>query len=218
MSRLLFLDCRDSFSGIIADYFALLGQEVVWVDHEEQPEAYDSAKFSGMVLSPGPGRPEDSGNLMGFIDRFYDKLPILGICLGHQALAQYAGGRVGAAQEVVHGKVGTILFKEDTPMAAGLPRTLKVVRYHSLAVLDCGTDFEPTAFTETGQIMAMAHHSRPIWGYQWHPEALLSESGLRLLANWLTFAQIDCQTLALERHPEKPPMTPPMVVGPLLPI
>lgn len=214
MARILFIDNQDSFSGIIADYLARLGQEVDWISHDQDPGDYSSENYSAMVLSPGPGQPQDSANLMGFIDRFSTQLPTLGICLGHQALAQHAGGIVGQAQKVVHGKVSIVRLQQAHPMWQGLTPTLNAVRYHSLAVLTSGAGFEPTAWADDGQIMAMAHYERPIWGLQWHPEALLSQSGLMLFSNWLTFADISCQPVALGPGPDKPPLQ----VGPLLPI
>jgi anthranilate synthase/aminodeoxychorismate synthase-like glutamine amidotransferase len=214
MPKLLFIENQDSFSGIIADYLTTLGMDVVWVDHRQDPSQYRADQYAGMVLSPGPGRPETSGNLMAFTNRFYAHLPILGICLGHQALAIHAGGRVAAANDVVHGKVSQVSLKPGHTMWQGLGETVAAVRYHSLAVLECGAGFEPVAWTRDGQIMAMAHAVKPIWGIQWHPEALLSESGLRLLQNWLTFANIPNQPLALGRSPNKPTMK----AGPLLPI
>lgn len=215
--KILFIENKDSFSGIIADYLTTLGMEVVWVDHAQDSTHYDKDDYAAMLLSPGPGRPEDSGNLMAFIEQFSNDLPTLGICLGHQALAVHAGGRVGAANDVVHGKVSPISLKLNQPMWNGLGETVDVVRYHSLAVLDCGTDFEPTAWTNDRQIMAMTHQSKPIWGIQWHPEALLSQSGLRMLANWLTFANIAHQTLDLGRSLNITPGNPPLKAGPLLP-
>ncbi len=164
---------------------------------EKTLDEIEQLAFDGIVLSPGPGIPATSGILMQVIDRWHTRVPILGICLGHQALGTYFGVPLIKAPYPMHGKVSGITAAEH-PMWNGLPAQFEVCRYHSL-VLDFGLIREdtnqgdtmpfPLAITATSTddftTMAMAHQNLPIWGIQFHPEAILTQYGIQILNNWL---------------------------------
>ncbi len=141
-------------------------------------------KYSGLVLSPGPGRPENSGILMEIIDHFHDKLPILGVCLGHQALAEYFGARTVNAIRPMHGKVDRIFCRPDL-IFDKIPLDFSIVRYHSLVSTDLPEVIMPLAFTKEQELMAFKHQKLPIYGVQFHPEAFFTEYGLQLIKNWV---------------------------------
>ena len=206
---LLFIDNYDSFSRILVDYLARLGQPCRWVQTQigvddpilQQP-------YTGVVLSPGPGRVQDAGNLLALTQHFMGRLPVLGVCLGHQALALAAGGQVSHAAKPVHGKTAQLQTTQH-PMWHGVPQPAEVVRYHSLIVPQVPPGFEATAFAGT-ELMAMAHRTLPVWGVQFHPEAHLTKGGLTLLANWLKVAcRVQTKPILKEVI-----ATPPMVAGP----
>ncbi len=195
---LLIFDNYDSFTYNLCDYFKQLGQELLVIRNDEKTlEEIEQLAFDGIVLSPGPGIPATSGILMQVIDRWHTRLPILGICLGHQALGTYFGVPLIKAPYPMHGKVSGITAIEH-PMWNGLPAQFEVCRYHSL-VLDFGLIREDTnqgysveyplmitaRSTDDFTIMAMAHHNLPIWGIQFHPEAILTQYGIQILNNWL---------------------------------
>lgn len=184
--RLLLIDNYDSFTYNLRDYFAQLGAECDVIRNDDTdigslfPNDYDA-----VVISPGPKSPEDAGITMEIIDRWHEQLPILGICLGHQALGMYFGGRLVRAAQPVHGKTSRITH-DGHPLFTGLPPTLEVMRYHSL-ILEAGDDFAMaiTAQGEGGEIMAIAHEQLPLIGLQFHPESVLTTHGLAILRNWL---------------------------------
>ena len=162
--------------------------------HNESQKTLDEIEeldFSGIVLSPGPGIPENSGLLMALIDRWHTRVPILGICLGHQALGTYFGLELIKAPYPIHGKVSTI-ETINHPMWKGLPDKFDACRYHSL-VISVGVSSNPnvsllipTATSlDDGVNMAIAHKHLPIWGIQFHPEAILTQYGIEILNNWL---------------------------------
>lgn len=189
---LLLIDNYDSFTWNLVQYFAELGQQVVVKRHDE----IDLAGITRLapdylVISPGPCSPDQAGISMAAIAEFAGKLPILGVCLGHQALAQTFGARIVRARQVVHGK-NSLIRHDNSSVFTGLKNPLSVTRYHSLVVdkQSLPHQFRLTAWTETAdgqvdEIMGIAHQSLPLHGVQFHPEAILSEQGHQLLANFL---------------------------------
>jgi para-aminobenzoate synthetase component 2 len=142
--------------------------------------------FSGVLLSPGPGRPEDAGVCVGLVRACAGQLPVIGVCLGHQAIAVAYGGRVEPAPELLHGKTSEIVH-DGSGVLAGLPSPFTATRYHSLAVPEDGlpAELRVTARTPDGVIMGLRHREHAVEGVQFHPESVLTEGGHRLLANWL---------------------------------
>lgn len=190
---LLLIDNYDSFTWNLVQYFAELGQQVVVKRHDEIDLAGIAAlKPDHLVISPGPCSPNEAGISLAAIREFAGKLPILGVCLGHQALAQAFGGNIIRARQVVHGK-NSLIRHDNSSMFSGLNNPLSVTRYHSLVVEkhSLPAEFRLTAWTETtdgavDEIMGIAHRTLPLHGVQFHPEAILSEQGHQLLANFLT--------------------------------
>ncbi|MCF2707223.1 aminodeoxychorismate/anthranilate synthase component II [Arcanobacterium haemolyticum] len=191
MTRVLVVDNYDSFVYTIVDYLRLLGAETVVVRNDEV-EVDSVASYDGVLVSPGPGAPADAGRSIAVIDECARTgVPMLGVCLGHQALAEWAGATVSHAPELKHGKTSEITH-EGTGIFEGLESPLRVTRYHSLAV-------EPETVPETlevtattnGIVMALADRTRPLWGVQFHPESVMTVGGHRMLANWLTLCGSD---------------------------
>lgn len=196
---LLLIDNYDSFTWNLVQYFAELGQQVVVKRHDEINLAGIAAlKPDHLVISPGPCSPNEAGISLAAIREFAGKLPILGVCLGHQALAQAFGGNIVRARQVVHGK-NSLIRHDNSSVFSGLNNPLSVTRYHSLVVEkhSLPADFRLTAWTETAdgevdEIMGIAHQTLPLHGVQFHPEAILSEQGHQLLANFLA-GRGECQ-------------------------
>ncbi len=189
---LLLIDNYDSFTWNLVQYFGALGQEVVVKRNDEltlDAIAQLSPRF--LVISPGPCTPNEAGISLDAISHFAGKLPILGVCLGHQSLAQAFGARVVRARQVMHGKTSLIRHRNEG-VFKGLNNPLRVTRYHSLVVEretlpDC---FDITAWSEHAdgafdEIMGLRHKTLPVEGVQFHPESILSEQGHQLLANFL---------------------------------
>jgi para-aminobenzoate synthetase component 2 len=188
---LLLIDNYDSFTWNLYQYFCELGAEVeVHRNDRITLEQIAALQPERLVISPGPCTPDDAGISLSAIRAFAGKLPILGVCLGHQAIAQAFGARVVRAREVMHGKVSAIEHN-DGGMFAGLNHPLTVTRYHSLIVENGSLpdDFEITAWTladgQPDEIMGFRHRHLPLQGVQFHPESILSEQGHQLLANFL---------------------------------
>lgn len=186
MTKILVVDNYDSFVYTIVGYLDQLGAETVVVRNDAVPPAEARSGFDGVLVSPGPGAPVDAGASLDVIrDCAAAGLPMLGVCLGHQALGEVFGGVVTHAPELMHGKTSRI---EHTGrgVLAGLPSPFTATRYHSLAVVD-GTvsdELEVTA-RANGIVMGLQHRTLPLYGVQFHPESVLTEGGYRLLANWL---------------------------------
>jgi len=185
--RLLVIDNYDSFTYNLVQYFGELGQEVI-VRRNDHITLDDirSLQPDRICISPGPGRPDAAGITLDVLRHYGEQLPILGVCLGHQAIACAFGGSIVPARTIMHGKVSSITHT-GTDVFAGLPSPLTVTRYHSLAV-DSATLPEcltVTAQTDDGEIMALSHRSLPISGVQFHPESILSEHGHDLLKNFI---------------------------------
>ena len=208
---LLFIDNFDSFSHILIDYLARLGQPCRWVQNDVSlDDLVLREPYAGVVLSPGPGTVQDSGNLLALTTYFMKRLPMLGVCLGHQALALAAGGQVVHAAKPLHGKTARLQTTAHA-MWTDIPQPAEVVRYHSLIVPQAPAGFEATAYAGN-ELMAMAHQTLPVWGVQFHPEAQLTQGGLQMMANWLQY----CCGVVPHEVPNQKPIIPPMVVGPIL--
>jgi para-aminobenzoate synthetase component 2 len=187
MSRVLVVDNYDSFVFNLVQYLAQLGAEVVVRRNDEVAvDEVGDLGVDGVLLSPGPGRPEDAGVCVELIRRRPADLPVLGVCLGHQAIAVAYGGCVARAPELLHGKVSRVAHG-GAGVLAGLPDPFIATRYHSLAVeaATLPAELEVTARTDSGVVMALRHRDAPVEGVQFHPESVLTEGGHRLLANWL---------------------------------
>ncbi len=187
MTRILVIDNYDSFVYTIVGYLDQLGAETVVVRNDAVPPATVRAGYDGVLVSPGPGTPAEAGASMDVIrDCAATATPMLGVCLGHQALGEVFGGTVTHAPELMHGKT-SLVQHHGGGVLAGLPTPFTATRYHSLAVVD-GTvsdELEVTASTANGIIMGLQHRTLPLHGVQFHPESVLTEGGHRLLANWL---------------------------------
>lgn len=184
--RILVIDNYDSFVFNLVQYLGQLGAECVVVRNDEI-EVTEADKFDGVLISPGPGTPEEAGISMEMIRYCAErKIPLFGVCLGHQAIAAVYGGIVSRAPELLHGKTSKVHHKQVGVFKA-LPSPFTATRYHSLAV-ERGTvsdEIEITGETENGIVMGLKHKSLPIEGVQFHPESVLTEHGHAMLANWL---------------------------------
>jgi anthranilate synthase/aminodeoxychorismate synthase-like glutamine amidotransferase len=195
---LLMIDNYDSFTWNLVQYFAQLGQEVqVFRNDAIDIETIAALKPKGLLISPGPCSPNEAGISLAAIHHFADTLPILGVCLGHQAIAQAFGAQVVRAGKVMHGK-NSLIEHDDSSVFKGLAHPLDVTRYHSLVVApetlpDClrVTAWTLNGETPAGEIMGLAHKTLPIHGVQFHPEAILTQQGLELLANFVQICA-DC--------------------------
>jgi anthranilate synthase/aminodeoxychorismate synthase-like glutamine amidotransferase len=189
--RVLLLDNYDSFTYILADYLMQAGASVTVKRNDQiNPQTLDNLEPQAICLSPGPGRPESSGGLMPLLQYWHTSIPILGVCLGHQAIGQLLGCRLVHAIAPVHGKTSPITADNTHSMFQGMPAAFQVMRYHSLILTTpVHPDLLPLAFTPEGELMAMAHKNLPLWGVQYHPESILTAYGLHLLHNWLQCAR-----------------------------
>ncbi|HRH79504.1 MAG TPA: aminodeoxychorismate/anthranilate synthase component II [Thiobacillaceae bacterium] len=185
---LLMIDNYDSFTFNLVQYFGELGEDVrVHRNDEIDLEAIDSLKPDHIVISPGPCTPTEAGVSVPVIRTFAGRIPILGVCLGHQSIGQAFGGRIIHAKELMHGKTSPIRHA-DKGVFRGLPNPFTATRYHSLVIEreslpDC---LEITAWTADGEIMGVRHKSLAVEGVQFHPESILTEHGHALLKNFLT--------------------------------
>ena len=189
--RLLMIDNYDSFTFNLVQYFAELGAQVQVVRNDEiTVEEMGALQPDRLVISPGPCSPAEAGVSVAAIRAFMGKLPILGVCLGHQAIGAALGGRIVRAQQLMHGKTSVITTTE-TGVFTGLPKQFTVNRYHSLAIdrTSCPEELELTAWTEDGEIMGVRHkhlaRTVRMEGVQFHPESVLTEHGHAMLKNFL---------------------------------
>ncbi|MCK6210355.1 aminodeoxychorismate/anthranilate synthase component II [Georgenia sp. EYE_87] len=185
MSRILVVDNYDSFVYTIVGYLQQLGAETTVLRNDALPGSLDG--YDGVLVSPGPGTPKEAGASMEVIEACAARaLPMLGVCLGHQALGEVFGGVVSHAPELMHGKTSEVTHT-GAGVFAGLATPFTATRYHSLAVVrdTVPEELEITAETANGIVMGLQHRTLPLHGVQFHPEAVLTEGGHRLLANWL---------------------------------
>ncbi len=184
---LLMIDNYDSFTYNLVQYFGELGQTVeVYRNDEITLDEIAAKNPEFLVLSPGPCTPNEAGISLAAIARFAGKLPILGVCLGHQSIGQAFGGQIVHAKQLMHGKVSPV-HHTNAGVFHGLPNPVTCTRYHSLVIAretlpEC---LEITAWTDDGEIMGVRHKTLPIEGVQFHPESILTESGHAMLANFL---------------------------------
>jgi anthranilate synthase component II len=185
---LLMIDNYDSFTYNLVQYLGELGEDVrVSRNDEITLEAIEALAPGRIVISPGPCTPNEAGISLALIGRFAGRIPILGVCLGHQAIGQAFGGRVVHAKTLMHGKVSKI-HHEGAGVFRGLPSPFDATRYHSLAIerASCPAQLEITAWTQDGEIMGVRHRNLAVEGVQFHPESILTEHGHALLRNFLT--------------------------------
>jgi anthranilate synthase component 2 len=185
--KLLMVDNYDSFTYNIVQYFGELGADIeVFRNDEIDLEGIAAKKPDRLVISPGPCSPAEAGISVAAIRHFAGKLPILGVCLGHQSIGAAFGGKIVRAQELMHGKTSVIQTTQQG-VFRNLPEKFTVNRYHSLAIerASCPADLEVTAWTNDGEIMGVRHKSLAIEGVQFHPESILTEHGHAMLKNFL---------------------------------
>lgn len=185
MVRILVVDNYDSFVFNLVQYLAQLGADVT-VRRNDEVTTDEAREYDGVLLSPGPGTPEDAGVCMDIVRECAGDVPIFGVCLGHQAIAAAYGATVDRAPELLHGKTSPVIH-EDAGVLAGLPSPFTATRYHSLAVEPDTVPAEliVTGTTPGGVIMGLRHRDLPVEGVQFHPESVLTEGGYQMLANWL---------------------------------
>ena len=207
-ARVLLIDNYDSFTYNLVQALELLGAEVT-VRRNDRVSVDDAlaADASHLVISPGPGRPEQAGITMPLLARAIGRLPVLGVCLGHQALAAVLGARIGPAQELIHGRASAV-YHDGRTLYEGLPNPFRAGRYHSLAVVReaLPRDLEVSARAEDGEIMGLRHMRHPAEGVQFHPESVLTPGGNRLLHNFLGLSAAAgggglCDGAGIDRRP-----------------
>jgi len=205
-NRILVVDNYDSFVYNLVQYLGQLGVSVeVWRNDDprltERPLTETITEFAGVLLSPGPGTPERAGATMDVVRAATTtRTPVLGVCLGHQAIGAVFGATVDRAPELLHGKTSTVRH-DGQGVLAGLPNPFTATRYHSLTVLPetIPDELHVTGHTESGIVMAMLHTDLPIHGVQFHPASVLTEGGHRMLANWLTVCGIAVDEALVDR-------------------
>lgn len=183
----LMVDNYDSFTYNLVQYFWELGVEMeVFRNDRITLDEIESGGYEAVVLSPGPGTPADSGICPQIVRELGRRLPILGVCLGHQTIGEVFGGTVARAPRLMHGKTSPV-FHDGSSLFSGIPSPFEATRYHSLIVLESTLpeEIRVTARTEEGEVMALAHQHLPIFGVQFHPESILTLHGKTLLANFV---------------------------------
>ena len=189
---ILLIDNYDSFSYNLFQLVGTLEPEIRVIRNDAMTvEEIAALEPEAIIVSPGPGRPEDAGVCMDVIRTLGPTIPMLGVCLGHQAICAVYGGTVSYARELMHGKQSVVTFAEPSPIFAGLERTTPVARYHSLAVLpetlpDC---LAVSAYADDGEVMAVQHRDYPTYGVQFHPESILTPEGKTMLKNFLNICR-----------------------------
>jgi anthranilate synthase/aminodeoxychorismate synthase-like glutamine amidotransferase len=182
---ILLIDNYDSFTYNLSHLFGELGADVVVRRNDEiSPDEAENLSPSHLVVSPGPGRPEEAGHTQEILRRLSVRVPTLGVCLGHQAIVQVFGGEVGQARELVHGKA-TMVAHDGRGIFAGLPEDFLAGRYHSLAATSVPDVFEVSATAPDGEVMAIRHRELPLDGVQFHPESVLTPHGRDIARNFL---------------------------------
>ncbi len=188
MGRFVLIDNYDSFSYNLYQMLGALGAELtVFRNDEKTPGEIEAMQPDGIVLSPGPGRPEDAGCCVELVRKLGNRIPVLGVCLGHQAICTAYGGTVTYAGRMMHGKSSLARVNTDTLLFRGMKHEIQVARYHSLAAQEESLPecLAVTAKTAEGEIMAVQHREYPVYGVQFHPESILTPDGNQILKNFL---------------------------------
>lgn len=186
---ILLLDNYDSFTYMLNDYLLQIGlQTDVRRNDSISDSELSNAAYDAVVISPGPNTPSESGCTMDLLKRMHNKKPILGVCLGHQAIGEFFGAKLRKARYPMHGKTSTLTIENPShPMFSNIEYPMEVMRYHSLVLEEVPPCLEVTAQSEDGNVMAIAHSELPIWGLQFHPESILTPQGIQLLINWKVY-------------------------------
>ena len=185
---ILLIDNYDSFSYNLYQLIGKIRQDIRVIRNDELTvEEIAELPCDHIVLSPGPGKPEQAGICEDVVRTFAGKIPILGVCLGHQAICEVYGATVTYAKQLMHGKQSMLRLDTDCPIFKGLPETVPAARYHSLAALPdtLPEELRVTAVTEEGEVMAVAHRDFPVYGLQFHPESILTPDGEVMIRNFL---------------------------------
>ncbi|MFH1414165.1 MAG: aminodeoxychorismate/anthranilate synthase component II [Candidatus Omnitrophota bacterium] len=184
---ILMIDNYDSFTYNLVQYLGALKQDVkVFRNDKISVKKVKSLKPERIVISPGPGRPEDAGISCKLVKELAGKVPILGVCLGHQAIAYVFGGKIIQARKLMHGKT-SMIYHNRKNIFKGIPSPFEATRYHSLIVekKSVPRGLEVIAWTKAGEIMGLKHKDYPLWGVQFHPESILTRKGMDILRNFL---------------------------------
>lgn len=189
--EIILIDNYDSFTYNIAQCLRTYPEVTLTVQRNDQVEVEDLEHFDAIVLSPGPGLPDEAGNLLAIISQYLTKKPILGVCLGHQALGQMAGAELLNLEKVYHGINSTISIDTTVDIFSGLADEISVGRYHSWVIDEKTLDssYKVCARTDDGQIMAIAHQQYPVFGLQFHPESIMTPKGVQIIHNFLRVAE-----------------------------
>ncbi|MGC4017896.1 MAG: aminodeoxychorismate/anthranilate synthase component II [Muricomes sp.] len=185
---IVLIDNYDSFS---YNLYQLIGAEqeniVVIRNDERTVEEIREMKPEAIILSPGPGRPDDAGICLEVVEKLAGEIPILGVCLGHQTICQAFGGKITYATQLMHGKTSQASLDRDSKLFKGMKESIQVARYHSLAVDEetLPSALKVTARTKDGEIMAVEHREYPVYGVQFHPESILTPDGAQIIRNFL---------------------------------
>lgn len=191
---ILLIDNYDSFSYNLYQYVGELDPDLKVIRNDEYTvEEIEAMRPEAIILSPGPGRPADAGVCIETVKKLAGKVPILGVCLGHQAICEAYGGTVSYAKQIMHGKTSVTWIDRESPVFAGLEETIQVGRYHSLAVIEdtLPEQLRITARTEDGEVMAVEDKSKFVYGLQFHPESVLTPQGKTILKNFLEVTKHD---------------------------
>ncbi len=187
---ILLIDNYDSFSYNLVQYIGSIETDIQIIRNDAKTiEEIERMKPQAIILSPGPGYPKDAGVCIEAVKKLGERIPILGVCLGHQAICEAYGAKITHAKKLMHGKQSMIRLKEDDILFQGIPSPAPVARYHSLAadtesLPDC---LEITAKTEDGEVMAVHHREYPVYGVQFHPESILTRDGMKMIENFIGF-------------------------------
>ena len=189
---IVLIDNYDSFTYNLVQYIGAVEPDIRVIRNDAcTPEEIEAMKPDAIVISPGPGKPSEAGICIEAIQYFKDKIPILGVCLGHQAICEAFGGTVSYAKELMHGKSSVAQILEESPLFKNLGTEIQVARYHSLAAIrdTLPEELKVTAVTDDGEIMAVEHRDYPVYGLQFHPESVLTPKGMTLIENFLNISK-----------------------------
>ena len=189
---IVLIDNYDSFTYNLVQYIGALEPDIRVIRNDAcTPEEIEAMRPDAIVISPGPGKPSEAGICIEAIRYFKDKIPILGVCLGHQAICEAFGGTVSYAKELMHGKSSMSQIKEASPLFRNIGTEMQVARYHSLAAIrdSLPGELKVTAETDDGEVMAVEHRDYSVYGLQFHPESVLTPKGMTLIENFLNIAK-----------------------------